>query len=89
VVPICVIRFWQLQVWRYLIQSQLILLQRTPESFVIVRIVEVVAVRAGGLGTLDFARLVAAPEIIMCLLFTISTLFFCFCGGGGSWGCLG
>jgi len=38
--------------------------------------VEVVAVRVGGLGTSDFTRLVAASEVIMSLLFTISTLFF-------------
>jgi len=55
-----VIRLRRLQVWRYLFHSRLILLQRTPGSFVVVRIVVVVVVRVDGRGASDFACLVDA-----------------------------
>jgi hypothetical protein len=39
-----------LQVWWHLFHSRLILLQRTPRSFVVVRIVVVVVIRSSGRG---------------------------------------
>jgi len=89
VVPIFVIYFWRLQVWRHLLLSWLILFQRTPESFVVIRIVVVEVLRASGCGVSDFACLVAdapPPKVTVCsllLLFRCCILFAWWCCGGG------
>jgi len=75
-VSIYVIRFRRLQVWRHLSHSWLIFLQRTPGSFVVVRVMVVVVVRVGGRGASDFACLVAyPPSHWVFVIFTISMLY--------------
>jgi hypothetical protein len=76
--PICVIRFQRLQVWRHLIHLRLTLLQRTPGSFIVVRIVAVVVVRAGGRGVSDFACFGGRhPSRSLCVLLLLTMYSVC------------
>jgi len=77
---------WYRYVWHHLFISRLILFQRTPESFVVIRIVVVEIVCAGGCGVSDFDCLVADPPRSLCVRFCYYfDVVFCLRGGDAWW----
>jgi len=72
VAQICVVWFRRRQVWRHLFHLWLNLLQRTPRSFVVIRIVVFVVSRASGRLDSDFAWFGGRPprgSLLVCFYY--------------------